>query len=150
MSKEPKQELEKEMFELEQELDIPSSLRWHNSKPKQETLEEVAEKWVFETNGHKWSNNDDTAGDNFASFIAGAKWQQEQDKNKYSEEEVCSIVFELLNNLGEPETIFQNWFEQFKKKEMSYANNEITLEDVFNDEKKKNLKEFIDKHKKKK
>jgi hypothetical protein len=37
---EPKQELEKELFELEQELDIPSSMRWHNSKPKQETLEE--------------------------------------------------------------------------------------------------------------
>jgi len=33
---EPKQDLEKEMFELEQELDIPSSMRWHNSKPKQE------------------------------------------------------------------------------------------------------------------
>lgn len=33
---ESKQELEKEMFELEQELDIPSNLRWHNSKPKQE------------------------------------------------------------------------------------------------------------------
>ena len=80
MSKEPKQELEKEMFELEQELDIPSSLRWHNSKPKQETLEDKLQ----------------------------------------------------------------------SKKEMSYANNEITLEDVFNDEKKKNLKEFIDKHKKKK
>lgn len=38
---EPKQDLEKEMFELEQELDIPSHLRWHNSKPKQKTLEEV-------------------------------------------------------------------------------------------------------------
>ena len=38
---EPKQDLEKEMFDLEQELDIPSSFRWHNSKPKQETLEEV-------------------------------------------------------------------------------------------------------------
>ncbi len=36
------------------------------------TLEEEAEKWVFETNGHKWSNNDDTAGDNYGSFIAGA------------------------------------------------------------------------------
>jgi hypothetical protein len=35
---EPKQDLEKEMFELEQELDIPSHLRWHNSKPKQETF----------------------------------------------------------------------------------------------------------------
>jgi hypothetical protein len=42
---------------------------------------EAAEKWVFETNGHKWSNNDNTAGDNFASFIAGAKWQKEQDKS---------------------------------------------------------------------
>jgi hypothetical protein len=31
---EPKQDLEKEMFELEKELDIPSNLRWHNSKPK--------------------------------------------------------------------------------------------------------------------
>jgi hypothetical protein len=34
---EPKQYLEKEMFELEEQLDIPSHLRWHNSKPKQET-----------------------------------------------------------------------------------------------------------------
>jgi hypothetical protein len=42
-----------------------------------DSLEEAAEKWVFETNGHKWSNNDDTAGDNYGSFIAGAKWQQE-------------------------------------------------------------------------
>jgi hypothetical protein len=48
---------------------------------RQETFEEAAEKWVFETNGHKWSNNDNTAGDNFASFIAGAKWQKEQDKS---------------------------------------------------------------------
>jgi hypothetical protein len=47
---------------------------------KIETMEKGAEKWVFETNGHKWSNNDDTAGDNFSSFIAGAKWQQEQAK----------------------------------------------------------------------
>ena len=38
---ESKQDLEKEMFDLEQELDIPSSFRWHNSKPNQETLEEV-------------------------------------------------------------------------------------------------------------
>jgi hypothetical protein len=46
---------------------------------KQETLEEAAEKWVFKTNSHKWSNNDDTAGDNHGSFKEGAKWQQEQD-----------------------------------------------------------------------
>jgi hypothetical protein len=45
---------------------------------KQETIEEAAEKWVFETNGHRWSNNDDTAGDNYGSFIAGTKWMKEQ------------------------------------------------------------------------
>lgn len=43
-----------------------------------ETLDEAAERWVWETNGHKWSNNDDTAGDNYGSFKAGAEWQREQ------------------------------------------------------------------------
>lgn len=33
---EPKQDLEKEIFELEQELDIPSNLRFHNSKTQTE------------------------------------------------------------------------------------------------------------------
>lgn len=35
--------------------------------------EKLADKWVFETNGHKWSNNDNTAGDNYGSFLAGYK-----------------------------------------------------------------------------
>lgn len=43
-----------------------------------ETIEEAAENWVFETNGHKWSNNDDTAGDNYVSFKEGAKWMEDQ------------------------------------------------------------------------
>ena len=50
-----------------------------------ETIEKGAEKWVFETNAHKWSNNDDTAGDNFGSFIAGAKWQQEKELDRLKE-----------------------------------------------------------------
>ena len=37
-------------------------------------IREAADEWVFEINGMRWSNNDDTAGDNFGSFIAGAKW----------------------------------------------------------------------------
>jgi hypothetical protein len=41
----------------------------------------------------------------------GAKWQQKQDKNKYSEEE----VLEMLNYFGNEEYIKQ-WFEQFKTK----------------------------------
>jgi hypothetical protein len=40
---------------------------------KQETIEDGANKWVFETNADRWSNNDDTAGDNYGSFVAGAK-----------------------------------------------------------------------------
>ena len=48
----------------------------------------------------------------------GAKWQQEQDKNKYSEEEVLSF----LNDMNSWPTTFNDsedireWFEQFKKK----------------------------------
>ncbi len=52
-------------------------------------IEEAAAKWVFETNSHKWSNNDDTAGDNHGSFIAGAKWQAER---MYSEEELRNAM----------------------------------------------------------
>jgi hypothetical protein len=94
-------------------------------EPKQETLEEAAEKWVFETNGHKWSNNDDTVGDNFASFIAGAKWQQEQDKNKFSEEDLREAFIEGYKQRAEKsDLIFDNasrmyaiaLFEQYKNK----------------------------------
>jgi hypothetical protein len=80
---------------------------------RQETLEEVAEKWVFETNGHKWSNNDDTAGDNFASFIAGAKLQAER---MYSEEDLLSAFEAGMMFIGEDKGSFREWFEKFKKK----------------------------------
>jgi hypothetical protein len=100
--KEPKQltDLEKEMFELEQELDIPSSMRWHNSKPKQEikledifndekkqgvkdlidahkqeTLEEVAERIAYDsTEANKGFHS-------IKMFIKGAKWMQERTCN---------------------------------------------------------------------
>lgn len=29
-------------------------------------------KWVFEDNGHRWSNNNNECGDNFGSFVKGA------------------------------------------------------------------------------
>jgi hypothetical protein len=63
---------------------------------KQETLEEAAETWVFETNGHKWSNNDGTAGDNYGSFKKGAKWQAER---MYSEEDM-KLAFEAGHKKG--------------------------------------------------
>jgi hypothetical protein len=92
---------------------------------KQETLEEAATKWVFETNSHKWSNNDDTAGDNYDSFLAGYKLAQER---SYSEEEVLDMLKEVrkgsmitssINNRTYWEFDIKSekkWFEQFKKK----------------------------------
>lgn len=43
----------------------------------QEIIQKEAQKWVFDDNGHKWSNNDDSAGDNSESFKAGAKFMLE-------------------------------------------------------------------------
>ena len=77
-------------------------------KPKQETLEEVAEKLASTT-------------EEFNMFIAGAKCQQEQDKNKYSEEEVLDVLIEFyktfdpIKNPPQTNTI-PLWFEKFKKK----------------------------------
>jgi hypothetical protein len=39
--------------------------------PEEGPAQQAASKWVFETNGHKWSNNNNEAGDNYSSFIAG-------------------------------------------------------------------------------
>ena len=61
------------------------------------------------------------------SFINGAKWQQEQDKNKYSEEDMIEFGFstycyisELMgvpfNLISENRLNAEEWFEQFKKK----------------------------------
>jgi hypothetical protein len=56
-------------------------------EPKQDTLEEAANNWIKSTSEFLSVKN---------GFKAGAKWQAEQDKNKYSEEEVCEFV-EWLN-----------------------------------------------------
>ena len=50
-------------------------------------------------------------------FELGAKWQQEQDKNKYSEEEVKHLIHLACHHSGV--TVFHKfdkWFEKFKKK----------------------------------
>ena len=94
----------------------------HELESKREALEEAAKKWVFEINGNKWSNNDNTAGDNYGSFITGAKWQQKQDENLYSEEDLREAFRQGEQNISYSETYGldsnlteQQWFEQFKK-----------------------------------
>ncbi len=65
----------------------------NNKMVSKETLEEAAEKFLNK-DGFNFYNHYDTR----PSFIAGAKWQQEQDKNKYSEE---LIQLEILINSQE-------------------------------------------------
>jgi len=112
---EPKQDLEKEMFELEQELDIPSHLRWHNSKSKQETTLEEAAKNYANIPLHKDIDTEERYFNSnvrdYDSFIAGAKsnaakdyWYsqfQEQDKKFYSEEDFKNCYFSAIKSTGE-------------------------------------------------
>jgi hypothetical protein len=80
-------------------------------KPKQETLEEAATNYTI-----------DFA--TMSAFKLGAKWQQEQDKNKFSEEEVLEhlnylmIMFssKLDEFTDDEEMLTMKWFEQFKNK----------------------------------
>jgi hypothetical protein len=88
---------------------------------KQETLEEVANHYAegFEYNQ---PSEHGLFVNSFQGFISGAKWQQEQDKNKYSEEEVLVKLYECLGHFAYQHNIVINgneidkWFEQFKKK----------------------------------
>jgi hypothetical protein len=73
----------------------------NNEEPKQETLEEAAEKYVEEDNNNRYYND----------FIAGAKWQAER---MYSEEEVIAIVEKSRETGLTAEFLLLT--EQFKKK----------------------------------
>jgi hypothetical protein len=117
-------------------------MRWHNSKPKQEikledifndekkqgvkdlidahkqeTIEEVAEK--YEDKISKKRNT--RLGIPSQDFEAGAKWQQ---KRMYSEEDMrgmydksCGLIgLSLLNDQTENDSRFKKLLEQFKKK----------------------------------
>ncbi len=63
----------------------------------------------------------------FTSFKIGAKWQDEQDKNKYSEEDMIKFAFDTyhyisklmgvpFNQISENKLHAMYNFEQFKKK----------------------------------
>jgi putative IMPACT (imprinted ancient) family translation regulator len=86
-----------------------------------ETLEQAGERLYpnRESFLHRFQNIERKA------FTAGTEWQQEQDKNKYSEEEVYDILEQAMkDNSIEGLTYHYNgdfrnlkeWFEQFKKK----------------------------------
>jgi hypothetical protein len=79
---------------------------------KQETLEEVAENYKIKTIKSGRSHRVEYTKQIKLDFIAGAKWQQQQDKNKYSEEDLEVAYFEGREGLYS----FNDWFKQFKNK----------------------------------
>lgn len=81
---------------------------------KKEKLEEAAEKYVKDSSHELYELRKQC-------FLDGAKWQQEQDNNKYSEEEVEKIIAETwitcVYNDGKYFTDNRNKIlKQFKKK----------------------------------
>jgi hypothetical protein len=82
-------------------------------EPKQDTLEKAAEK-LFPFTKDDYENRIITIKRLF--WIDGAKWQQERNENKYSEEEVKDILIKYLHYLTiNDESNADEWFEQFKK-----------------------------------
>lgn len=82
---------------------LTKDLYCERCKPKQETLEEVAEKNVVYLETKE-----------YISFMNGVKWQQER---SYSEEEVLDILYKHTEDLLAGKKLFlEEWFEQFKKK----------------------------------
>lgn len=82
-----------------------------NDEPKQETLEEAGVAYSKKVSQNHTSH--------MLGFVNGAKWQQQQNKNLYSEEEVLDILSIRLKYFGiQPnEVIDRKWFEQFKNKQ---------------------------------
>ncbi len=95
-------------FELPKAL--PDNVFYESLEPKQETIEEASEKCrVFYLQNNMSINQ---------IFEAGVKWQAEQDKNKYSEEQVLKLVdgaFHMYASSKRHDA--KEWLvEQFKKK----------------------------------
>jgi 2,4-dienoyl-CoA reductase-like NADH-dependent reductase (Old Yellow Enzyme family) len=79
---------------------------------KQETLEEFAKRITNENHFYNYKSL-------MQLVIMGAKWQQEQDKNKYSEDEVFRLLVHSNERHGKRSVTTQcikTWFEQFKNK----------------------------------
>ena len=81
----------------------------NKEEPKQETLEEVAKK-IY--------GSEELKDVEYYAFINGAKWQQEQDKKRDSEEEVETIARDAYS-MGRNNIligVFNKWFKQYKNK----------------------------------
>ncbi len=94
--------------------------KYFYKKPKQETLEEAAERLYPENWESIMEGQHDSNSYERTAFIKGAKWQEQNSDKKYSEEEVLQLLKEreiYTNNAPKNDWFSINkWFEQFKKK----------------------------------
>ena len=119
IKEEPEQELPK--VRTKEFNDLASA--FFGGKPKQETLEEAVKKYYEENidqsniprEHYEWEIQELMLG--FAY-----KWQQEQDKNKYIEEEMLKMLhkfgFDYTYNYKGEKTIYEwipEWFEEYKR-----------------------------------
>jgi len=86
---------------------------------KQETIEEVAERLLFDNTGMLVENHPSIK----QSMMDLAKWQQQRNRNLYSEEETSELVYNIIGEYAKHYNIIidgeklNNLFEQFKKKQ---------------------------------
>ena len=116
-----KETLEEEPNPFELPKALPDDVFYESlEEPKQETLEEAAERISKE----HYVDQSDYWAIGVDSFKRGAKWQQER---MYSEEEVKRIAFDfyydISHKIGVPENLISEnatnvdvWFKQFKEK----------------------------------
>ena len=108
--------------------------KWDNKwgeENQKDTLEQVAERIVLETYNEAFSKfprggkvSNEALTDSLVLFFRlGSEWQQEQNKNLYSEEDLREAFRQGEQNISYSETYGldsklteQEWFEQFKKK----------------------------------
>jgi hypothetical protein len=82
----------------------------------QETLEEAAFRLYPRLINDPYNPMEDDNKENRDIWIAGAKWQAEQDKNKWSNEEVKDFLAKFHIATDGTKKFEDEWFEQFKKK----------------------------------
>ena len=79
---------------------------------------------IEEAKNTAWNNYEHVEGNLYSSsfkngFEIGAKWQQEQDKNKFSEKDMINVIKYTINNFFNGKLAGLNSeeiFEQFKTK----------------------------------
>ena len=99
---------------------LTKELYCEKCKPKQETLEEAAEKYVEDFDLSFYDTVEEIPVKELGKkdFIEGAKWQQQ---NSYSEEEAGELVYNIMGEYAKRENIFfkgdliNNLFNKFKK-----------------------------------